>query len=549
MAVSIEQLREKAKTWIEPVSAAAPAGAAAKTNPQYEAVIAEVAKLESLSGGTVDWAMVLDSGGKVLQSVSKDLRIATYMAYGLYQTQGLDGLATGLVLISEMMDRYWQGLFPELARLRGRANALGWLIERAANTLPELQVDASARERVEALDVAAARLAEVARQKFEANGPAIRPLIESVQRLKASLPAEAPPPPPPPKPEAKPATPPPPPPPVAPVAPVASVAPVAAAAPAFDTPPVAAMSGADGVTDFLRQTGSALVSAAGTLRRAVATDPQSYRMLRLGLYLHLVQPPPSDASGKTSIPAPPPALRTQLEKMAGNGKWAEVLEEAESALMQHRFWVDLHYLSARALAELGPTYQPARQSLLTELGAWLKRMPAVPKLSFGDGSPVASGETRAWLESELAPPAAAGGASSASSAEGGEGDDEAAALTEARKLLGGGKAPEAIALLQKRVENATSSRKRFRARLALAKLCAASGQGNVARALFEALDREAVERGLDAWEPTLAAECLEGLLGVSRPPPKSPEGLVSEFNARYHRLCLIDPSAALRVSL
>jgi type VI secretion system protein VasJ len=396
--------------------------------------------------------------------------------------------------------------------------------------------------------VAAARLAEVARQKFEANGPAVRPLLESVQRLKASLPAEAPPPPPPPPPQPKPTTTVPPPPAIAPVtAPVA--APVAAPAPAVEMPTVAAPAGPEAVTDFLRQTGSALLNAANTLRRAVATDPQSYRMLRVGLYLHLVQPPPSDAAGKTSIPPPPPSLRTQLEKMAQNGKWAEVLEEAESALTQYRFWVDLHYLSARALAELGPTYAPARQALLIELGSWLKRMPSVPKFLFGDGSPSANGETRAWLESELAPPTASGGGGSAAKDEAGEGDDEAAALTEARKLLGGGKAPEAIALLQKRVDSASNHRKRFKARLALAKLCAASGQVPVARALYEALDREAVERGLDVWEPVLAAECLEGLLGVSKPQPKSGEGLVSEFNARYHRLCLIDPSAALRVSL
>jgi type VI secretion system protein VasJ len=539
MAVSIDQLREKAKTWIEPVSAAAPAGATAKANPQYEAVIAEMTKLESVTGGAVDWPMVLDSSGKVLQSVSKDLRIATYMAFGLYQTQGLDGLATGLVVISEIMDRYWPGLFPEIARMRGRANALGWLIERTTSTLPDVKVDAGSRERVEALDVAAARLAEVARQKFEANGPAVRPLLESVQRLKASLPAEAPPPPPPPPPQAKPATPPPA------AAPAATPAPAAAAA----MPAVTGLASAEAATDFLRQTGSALVSAAATLRRAANLDPQPYRLLRVGLYLHLAQPPPSDATGKTSIPAPPAAMRTQFERMAANGKWAEVLEDAESALTQHRFWMDLHFLSARALAELGPAYQPARQSLVTELGAWLKRMPTVPRFLFSDGSASASGETRAWLENELAPSAAGAAPAAASKSDEQGADDEAAALAEARKLLGGGKAPEAIALLHKRVESATSSRQRFRARLALAKLCVGSGQPNVARALYEALDREAVERGLDVWEPALAAECLEGLLTVSRPPPKSGEGLVSEFNARYHRLCLIDPSAALRVSL
>jgi type VI secretion system protein VasJ len=537
MAVSIDQLREKAKSWIEPVSAAAPAGATAKTNPQYEAVVTEMAKLEAVTGGQIDWTMVLDSSGKVLQTVSKDLRIATYMAYGLYQTQGLDGLATGLVVISEIMDRYWQGLFPELARMRGRANALGWLIERATATLPDTKVDAGARERVEALDVAAARLAEVARQKFEANGPAVRPLLESVQRLKASLPAEAPPPPP------KPAVPPPPA-----IAPVTAPAPAPAAVAAAPAA-VAAPASAEAATDFLRQTGASLVSAAATLRRAANMDPQPYRLLRVGLYLHLAQPPPSDASGKTSIPAPPAALRTQLERMAANAKWAEVLEESESALAQHRFWMDLHFLSARALAELGPAYQPARNALLTELGSWLKRMPAVPKFMFGDGSASASGETRAWLENELAPSAAGGAPAAGGKPEDKGADEEAAALAEARKLLGGGKGPEAIALLQKRVEAATSSRQRFRARLALAKLCIGSGQPNVARAFYEALDRESIERGLDVWEPALAAECLEGLLTVSRPPPKSGEGLVSEFNARYHRLCLIDPSAALRVSL
>jgi type VI secretion system protein VasJ len=548
MAVTIEQLRERAKDWLEPVSAAAPAGKPAKADPTYEAVIAEVAKLESLTGGAVDWGTVLDSSGRLLRSTSKDLRLATYLAYGLYQTQGVDGLATGLVVVSELMERYWPGLFPELARMRGRANAVSWLIERTAQQLPALEVTAGDRERVEALEVAAKRLAEVARQKFDASGPAVRPLLESVQRLQASLPAEAPPPPP------KPAAPPPaprpapvtssvaPPPAIAPLVPPVAAAPVAAAMPA-----VGSLASADGAVDFLRQTGSALASAAGVVRRATPAEPLPYRLLRVGLYLHLAQPPPGDASGKTGIPAPPASLRANLERMAANGKWAELLEESESALIQQRFWLDLHFLSARALAELG--HRPARQALLAELASWLKRMPSVPGLLFGDSTPVASPETRAWLDSELTPPTlAAGPAASASGADKAEADDGAAALAEARKLLSGGNAAAALALLQERVGAAGTGRKRFQARLALARLCATGGQPQLARALYEVLDRECRERGLDEWEPALAAECLEGWLSCSRPPPKSPEALVGDFASRYHRLCLIDPSAALRVS-
>jgi type VI secretion system protein VasJ len=538
MAVSIDQLREKAKAWIEPISVAAPAGATAKANPQYQAVITEVAKLESVTGGAVDWAMVLDSSGKVLQSVSKDLRIATYMAYGLYQTQGLDGLATGLVVISELMDRYWQGLFPELTRIRGRANALSWLLDRATSALADVKVDTGSRKRVEAVEVAAARLAEVARQKFEANGPAVRPLLESVQRLKVSLPAEALPPAS--SPQEKPVAQPP----LA-VANVAAPAPVSATA----MPGVASLASAEAATDFLRQTGASLVSAADMLRRAATMDPQPYRLLRVGLYLHMAQPPPSDASGKTSISAPPAALRTQLERLTANSRWAEVLEESESALAQNRFWVDLHFFSTRALAGLGPAYQPARSVLLMELGAWLQRMPTVPRLLFGDGSACASGETRTWLKNEPALPTAGGAHAAGGRSEDTGTNEDAAALAEARKLLSDGKGPEAIAHLQQRVEAATSSRQRFRARLAMAKMCIACGQPNVARALYEALDREAVERGLDMWEPALAADCLEGLLTAPRSSSKPEEGRVSEFNARYERLCLLDLGAALRVPL
>lgn len=546
MAVTLEQLTERAKQWIEPVSADAPAGKAAKADPAYLEVLAEMAKLESVSGGTIDWNLVLGSSGKVLQATSKDLRIATYLAHCLYQTQGIDGLATGLVVVSEIMDRYWPTLFPELARMRGRANVMTWLVERTSAHLPTLEVSASDRPRVEALEVAAKRLSEVARQKFEANGPAMRPLLESVQRLLASLPADAPPPPPPPvaaapsKPAPAPVAAPAPPP----VAPVAAPTPAPVSAQAM--PAVGSLASADAAVDFLRQTGTALISAAGVVRGASPADPLSYRLLRVGLYLHLAQPPPADASGKTSIPVPPENLRANLERMAANGRWAPLLEESEGTLSQHRFFLDLHFLSARALGELGHT--AARQALMTELASWLKRMPTVQGFQFGDGTPVASPETRTWLESIVAPPMSAVAPSSSSHAETDKADSSADVVAEARKLLSGGNAAGAVNLLQEQVGAAGTGRKRFQARLTLAKLCAAAGQTHVARALYEVLDRESLERGLDTWEPKLSAECLEGWLALSRPPPKSPEALVSDFTARYHRLCLLEPSAALKVA-
>ncbi|HZA51867.1 MAG TPA: type VI secretion system domain-containing protein, partial [Myxococcaceae bacterium] len=111
----------------------------------------------------------------------------------------------------------------------------------------------------------------------------------------------------------------------------------------------------------------------------------------------------------------------------------------------------------------------------------------------------------------------------------------------------GGKVPEAIALLHARSLSAPGGRARFMARLSLAQLSAGSGQLPLARAIYEELDREIVSHGVDSWEPQLAARCLEGLLTATRPPPKAPEAIAGAWSIRYARLCLLDPSASLRI--
>jgi type VI secretion system protein VasJ len=228
--------------------------------------------------------------------------------------------------------------------------------------------------------------------------------------------------------------------------------------------------------------------------------------------------------------------------MSANAKWAEVVEEAESALVAQRFWLDLHFFSARALRELGPTHARAREALVGELAAGLKRFRGLVDLTFNDGMPLADPQTASWLAQEVL---AAGGAAAPSKAVDKDGATEVEA--EARALASGGKVGEAIALLHARILSAPGGRSRLLARLSLAQLCAASGQLPLARAIYEELDREIVSHGIDSWEPQLAARCLEGLLTATRPPPKAPEATLGAWSNRYARLCLLDPTASLRI--
>jgi len=553
MTPSIDSLRERARAWLEPISADAPCGTPSKHHPTYEAVFTEVAKLESPTGDAVRWEQVVQGAGELLRSTSKDLWLASYFAYGLYATEGLPGAITGATLLAELTENYWQGLFPEASRLRSRGLALSWYVEHMTRVLPTVQADGTSPAVVEALAAAMSKLAEVTRARLATHGPALGPLLTNIERLRTSLPTGAPP--------AVGATPPATPalpPPVSTPAPAAPVEAPAASSPApapvtapqppasavlaaqLPTTPAGELTSADAATDFLRNIGSSLASAAGVLRRANPADPLAYRILRTGLWLHISQPPPTGAQGRTSLPPLPPTLRTKLETLAANARWVELLDETESATAQYRFALDLQRFTASALTALGSTHAPAREALLLELSSLLKRMPGVVELVAADGTPLADAATKQWLQREVLAKPSAGPRhlpppplprDLEAPPEGASSEGEA----------------QTVEQLQGHVSAATTARARFVARLRLARQCAQAGQTSIARALYEALDAECTSHSLDDWEPALAAACLEGFLACITPQKDSSNGLVGDFWIRYRRLAQLDPAAALRV--
>ena len=62
-----------------------------------------------------DWKGVRDRCVKLLAR-TKDVRVATCLALALLQTEGLPGLRDGLRVLREMLERYWESVFPELDR-------------------------------------------------------------------------------------------------------------------------------------------------------------------------------------------------------------------------------------------------------------------------------------------------------------------------------------------------------------------------------------------------------------------------------------------------
>ncbi|HJL14169.1 MAG TPA: type VI secretion system ImpA family N-terminal domain-containing protein, partial [Sandaracinaceae bacterium LLY-WYZ-13_1] len=182
------ELAEQAKDWVEPIPGDNPAGIDAKYELEVEELRNDVMALDSPTGGDLKWEHAVPRAGKVLQETSKDLIIASYLAFGLWETRGLEGLAVGLEVLTQICDRYWDECFPPARRIRGRANALSWLLDKIETPLPEVTLTADDKHAVALLDRAAKRFVDVVRDKFEDAAPPVRPLSDNVQRLKMSVP-------------------------------------------------------------------------------------------------------------------------------------------------------------------------------------------------------------------------------------------------------------------------------------------------------------------------------------------------------------------------
>ena len=142
-----------------PIPGPSPVGQDPRYESEFEQLQGEIEKLSSVSaGGVADWPRIVDLASQVLAAKAKDLTAAAYLAVGLTQTKGLEGLAQGAHILDDLTATFWENCFPAKARMRGRQAAFGWWQERTLAWLrtlpgttavsPEQIGSASCRERV-----------------------------------------------------------------------------------------------------------------------------------------------------------------------------------------------------------------------------------------------------------------------------------------------------------------------------------------------------------------------------------------------------------------
>jgi type VI secretion system protein VasJ len=515
------------------IASDAPAGTDASYDPEYEELQREIDKLSlaTAARATLDWNLVARLAASILSQKSKDLKVAAYLSEALTRTGRIEGLAKGTHILRDMVETYWEDLFPPKKRMRGRLNALEWWQERAQAAVETYDAAPLPPETIANLKADLSALDNALADKADAAAP-LTPLIEAVSRLPVQTP----------EPSAEAASPPPADGPAGADAPAASPAPAAAPATAQAAP--AAAGSIDKAQEQLASGLDMLFGASYALWQNDPASPIAYRLVRWAAWLSLTALP-SAQNGKTMLPGPPTAVRTALNQGQSSGNSLATLGNAESHVREFRFWLDLSRLSAESLRTLGPAYAAALDAVETETALFLRRLPGLENLTFADGAPLADEKTRLWL-SRLGRGPAALRSGQDEAASGPDANDVSAVLDKAGDLAAANQIVAAATLLQGKVDAAPSGRLRLRWRIGLAEILLTSGNPEIARPIIDQILSDLDTHKLDDFDPDLTLEALRtARQGLAAAGDEAAKARSQEVLGRIIRL---DPAQGLRLS-
>jgi type VI secretion system protein ImpA len=577
---------------LQPIADDSPAGTYLRYDPLYDRI--KEARREdadlpqgdwAISRKTADWSMVIRLADEALSRRSKDLQIAAWLTEAWLRREGIAGLRQGIVLLHELLQKYWDDVYPPIedGDVELRAAPLEWLglktdvavrmapINQAghssidyqgAKSVPtreqaELDAELAAvrqqavdagrvtsedfeagfeatpyewyRALVDDLDGSLSALAELngyCDQQFGQVSPSFSPLrtvLEEVRRTAAQLLARKP---------------------------VPVTGGQTAAAIGGAPPPIPGTTPVDSIGATIAPGGapaggdpaSWIAAAAARLRSERPLDPAAYLLLRGFRWGEL------RAGGERVDPrllaAPSTETRTRLKGLLLDARWSHLLEACETvmALPYGRGWLDLQRYVLTACDALGRDYFPVANSIRSELRALLRDLPALPSLALMDDSPTANAETLGWLsDQQLLPDGAEPVVLTAETVSTGRRD----AYDVARDRVRAGDAHGAMQLLMTAAGQEKSPRARFLRRAQAASIMVGAGLEAVALPILKELLEQIEAHRLEDWEAgDMVADPLALLYQCA-------ERLGSDDVDRaslYTRVCRLDPMAAIRLA-
>jgi len=429
----------------------------------------EVMKIGSLAHTEIDWPRVEREALMILSDRSKDLRVLGFLMLALQQGGNGERFTLSLYLLQQVLATWWEQAWPRPGDRgqRPRKMLFSQILQRSVKAVASLNFDSNVGDcRGFGLQL----LEQIGTRATELDLP-LDP-ISDLRRAVEQLP--------------KPSDP-------APVAPTSGTT----STPTAAAPESMVQSGPASLADLTldpgneRATRQNLLKVADLLTTNTPHSPLGYRMRRYAIWQGITSVPPTRDEVRTDLAAVSAdrvaEYRESLDKTPDLALWQRI----EQSLSVSPFWLDGHWLSARAATSLG--FHDCAEAIREDLKAFVERLPKLAELTFNDGTPFLDAEAVDWLHT--APARSNGAGADASSWD--------QALDQALELIGQNALPAAMQLMNEGLAEAREPRDRFYWRLASARLLKEAGLGALATQHIADLQSQIQELALNEWEPAL----------------------------------------------
>ncbi|MES2153139.1 MAG: type VI secretion system protein TssA [Pseudomonadota bacterium] len=152
---------------LAPLNEQQPCGADLAFSPEYDAIAqARLSDDPALAQGAwvavlrqADWQLVASRCAELIETRSKDLQLAAWLAEASAKTAGLRALGDSLLLVAALCERYWEQLhpLPDEDGFEQRIGKLCWIAARAPRLVQEVALTEGAGTAFSMLDFEAAR--------------------------------------------------------------------------------------------------------------------------------------------------------------------------------------------------------------------------------------------------------------------------------------------------------------------------------------------------------------------------------------------------------
>ncbi|HEX8984506.1 MAG TPA: type VI secretion system protein TssA, partial [Bryobacteraceae bacterium] len=124
---------------LDPIPGGNPSGENLRYAPVYDQIKEARREEEEVAQGDwqreikkADWVLVIKLAGDVLAKKSKDLQIAAWLTEAMLRREGFAGLKSGLELLRNLIEGFWDTLYPEIedGDVELRATPLDWVGSR-----------------------------------------------------------------------------------------------------------------------------------------------------------------------------------------------------------------------------------------------------------------------------------------------------------------------------------------------------------------------------------------------------------------------------------